>query len=141
MSKWLNSLQPWGAFLLRLTLGIAMLYNGWDKVVPTGGFHGGNTFTAIDHYAHFVTTLHMPYWLGYVSALTEFVGGILLIFGLLTRLAAFLVAINMLVAIATVNIHHGYTGSQYSIALTAIAIMLLLFGPGTLALDRKLGLA
>ena len=118
-----------------------MLYAGWSKVIPTGGFHGGNTFSAIDHYAHYITTLHLPYWLGYVSALTEFLGGIFLILGLLTRFVAFLVAVNMLVAIFTVNIHHGYPASQYSLALLVIAFMLMVFGPGAAALDRKLGLA
>jgi putative oxidoreductase len=140
MSKWLNSLQPWGAFLLRLALGIAMVYHGYAKVIPPGGFHGGNTFSALNHHAHFVASLGLPYWLGYVSALTEFVGGILLIFGLLTRFAAFLVAVNMLVALLLVNRHHGYAGSEYPLALFAIAIMLVVYGAGAVALDRKIGL-
>lgn len=141
MSRWLNSLQPIGVLIIRLVLGIAMLYSGWPKVIPPGGFHNHNTFSAVDHLCHFVVSLGLPYWLGYVSAFTEFFGGILLILGLLTRFAAFLVAGNMLVAILYVNIHHGYTGSQYSVALAAIALMLLVSGPGKLALDRKIGFA
>jgi putative oxidoreductase len=141
MSKWLNSLQPMGALLLRLVLGFAMLYSGWGKVVPAGGLHGHNTFAAIDHHAHYVVSLGLPYWLGCISALAEFVGGILLILGLLTRFAAFLVAGNMFVAILFVTIHHGYTGSQYSLALFVIALMLLFYGPGQAALDRRLGLS
>jgi putative oxidoreductase len=141
MSKSLNSLQPWGAFLLRLVLGIAMVYHGYDKVIPAGGFHGGNTFSALNHHSHFVASLGLPYWLGYVSALTEFVGGILLILGLLTRFAAFLVAINMLIALILVNRHHGYAGSEYSLALFAIAVMLIFTGAGAVALDRKIGFA
>lgn len=141
MAKYLDDLQPWSALLLRLVLGTAMLYNGWDKVVPHGGFHGNNTFSALQHWNSFVLHLGMPAWLGTVSALTEFAGGFCLLLGFLTRLFALLVAINMLVAIAKVNIHHGYTGSQYSIALTAIALMLLFFGAGALALDRRIGLA
>ena len=139
MSKWLNSLQPLGALLLRLVLGAAMLYHGWDKVIPAGGFHGHNTFAALDHHSHFVVSLGLPYWLGCVSALTEFVGGILLILGLLTRFTAFMAAGNMLVAILFVNIHHGYSGSEYSLALFAIALMLMFYGAGTMALDRKIG--
>jgi putative oxidoreductase len=139
MSKSLNSLQPWGVFLLRLVLGVAMAYHGYDKVIPSGGFHGGNTFSALNHEAHFVASLGLPYWLGYISALTEFVGGIFLVLGLLTRFTAFLVAINMLVALVMVNRHHGYSGSEYSLALFAIAVMLLFTGAGALALDRKIG--
>jgi putative oxidoreductase len=83
----------------------------------------------------------MPYWLGYVSALSEFVGGILILLGLLTRFAAFMIAVDMLFAILLVNRHHGYAGLEYSLALLVIAIMLIFFGAGTLALDRRLGLA
>lgn len=81
----------------------------------------------------------LPYWLGIVSALTEFFGGALLLLGLFTRFAAFLVAINMLVAVVMVNRHHGYIGSEYSLALLVIALMLFFYGAGVCALDRKFG--
>jgi putative oxidoreductase len=141
MSKSLNNLQPWGALFLRLVLGVAMMYHGWSKVIPAGGFHGGNSFSAVEHHSHYVASLGLPYWLGIVSALTEFVGGALLLLGLLTRFAAFLVAVNMLVALVMVNRHHGYAGSEYSLALLVIALMLFFYGAGVCALDRKLGFA
>jgi putative oxidoreductase len=140
MSKSLNSLQPWGALFLRLVLGVAMVYHGYSKVIPAGGFHG-DTFSALQHHGHFVASLGLPYWLGYVSALTEFVGGILILLGLLTRFAAFMISINMLVALLWVNRHHGYAGSEYSLALFVIALMLVFYGAGALALDRKIGFA
>lgn len=139
MRKWLDNMQPWGAFLMRLVLGFAMLYHGWSKVIPHGGFHGGNTFSAIDHWGHQVVLMGLPYWLGYVSALTEFIGGMLLILGLLTRFAAFMVLCNLLVALWKVNIHHGYEGAEYNLALLAIAAMLLFYGSGAAALDIKIG--
>ena len=139
MSKSLNSLQPWGALFLRLVLGIAMVSHGYSKVIPAG-FHG-NTFSALQHHSHFVATLGVPYWLGYISALTEFIGGIHLLLGLLARFAAFMVACNMLGAILLVTRHHGYTGSEYPLALLVIALMLLFYGAGTLALDRRMGLS
>lgn len=141
MSNFLNNLQPWGAFVLRLVLGASMVFHGYGKVIPAGGFHGGNAFSALERHSHMVASLGLPYWLGIVSALTEFVGGTLLILGLFTRLAAFLVTINMAVAIAMVNRHHGYPGSEYSLALLAIALMLLFYGAGACALDRKFGLS
>ena len=141
MTKSLNNLQPWGTFLVRLVLGWAMLYNGWDKVVPKGGFHGHNTFAAVDTFSRFVATLGLPYWLGAVSAFTEFVGGFCLILGLFTRFFAFLVAINMLVALVTVNMRHGYNSSAYTLALVALAVVLLFQGSGKLALDRKMNLS
>ena len=139
MTKTLNNLQPWGALLLRLVLGVAMIYHGYGKVVP-GSLHG-NVMGPMEHFSGFVAQMGLPRWLGYASALTEFVGGILVLIGLLTRFAAFLIAINMAFAITLVTRHHGYAGSDYPLALLAIALMLLFYGAGTLALDRKIGLS
>lgn len=132
MTKWLTSLQPFGALLMRLALGASMAVHGYGKVVPHG---------ALNHYVHYIATLGIPAWLGYVSAYTEFVGGILLIIGLLTRFAAALVAINMLVAFVFVGIHQGFGIYNYILALAALGIMLTFYGAGTLALDRKIGFA
>ena len=140
MSKSLNSLQPWGAFFLRLVLGISMVFHGYGKVIPASGLHG-NLLSALQHHSHLVVSLGMPYWLGYVSALTEFLGGILILLGLLTRFTAFMIACNMLGAILLVARHQGYSGSELPLALLAIALMLIFFGPGTMALDRRIGLS
>jgi putative oxidoreductase len=132
MSKWLNSLQPMGALILRLALALSMIVHGYQKVMPHG---------ALNHFAHYVVTLGLPHWLGYVSAYTEFVGGMLLVIGLLTRFAAAMIAINMLVALFTVGIHQGFGIYNYIIALAAIAIMLVVYGAGAMALDRRIGFA
>lgn len=140
MSKSLNSLQPWGALFLRLVLGAAMVYHGYDKVIPANGLHG-NAFSALQHHSHYVSSLGIPSWLGYVSALTEFVGGIFILLGLLTRIAAFMISIDMLFALILVTRHHGYAGSEDSLSLLVIALMLFFYGAGTLALDRRMGLS
>lgn len=139
MIKSLNNLQPWGALLMRLVLGVSMIVHGYGKVVPPGGLHGGNLFSALERHSHYVVSLGLPYWLGTVSALTEFVGGFFLLSGFLTRFAALMVACNMLMALVLVNRHHGYGGSEYSLALFAIALMLLFYGAGACSLDRKFG--
>jgi len=136
MSKSLNSLQPWGAFFLRLVLGCAMIYHGYSKVIPSTGH---NIFSAMQHHTHVVASLGLPYWLGYVSALTEFIGGILILLGFFTRFAAFMISVNMLVALIAVDAHRGYPASEYPLALLAIALMLFFYGAGVLALDRKIG--
>jgi putative oxidoreductase len=132
MTKWLNSLQPVGALFMRLILGVSMAVHGYQKVIPAGALH---------HHAHYVVTLGLPYWLGYISAFTELLGGAFLIIGLFTRLAAALVAINMLTAFVTVGIHQGFGIYNYILALAALAIMLLFYGAGAMALDRKIGFA
>lgn len=141
MSKTLDNLQPWGAFFMRLILGAAMLYHGYSKVVPAGGFHGGNTFAAMERHSRLVASLGLPYWMGIVSALTEFVGGALILMGLFTRFVALMISINMLVAVVLVTRHHGYGGSEYALALLGIALMLAFYGSGVYALDRRIGLA
>lgn len=132
MSKWLNRLQPCGALLLRLVLGATMIHYGYLKVIPHG---------ALNHFARYVATLGIPSWLGYISAFTEFVGGMLLTVGLFTRLAAFLVAVNLLVALFAVGIRQAFPTYSNIAALIAIAVMLLFYGAGTLALDRRIGFA
>ena len=139
MTRWLNGLQPWGIFFLRLVLGTAMVYHGWSKVIPAGGPFHHNATAALDHFSHYIVSLGLPPWMGYLSALTEFVGGILVLVGLFTRFAAFMIAGNLIVALLYVNIHHGYAGSEYTLALLAMAFLLMLAGAGKLALDRKIG--
>jgi len=137
MGKWLDGLQTTAALLLRLTLGIGLMYWGWGKVIPS---HGAPVLSAMNHLAAFVHSLGMPYWLGYISAITEFVGGLCLILGLLTRFWAILAAINMGFAIGLVTIHKGFAGSQYALSCLVIALMLATYGPGVMAADHRIGL-
>ena len=141
MIRFLNRLQPWALTLLRLVLAIAMILHGYDKLIPSGGLHRAHPLAGADAFAHYVVTLGLPHWLGYVSVATEFVGGLFLLCGLLTRFWALLVAGNMFTALALVDIHRGYAGSQYSLALLVIAIMLGVAGSGAMSLDRKFGLS
>jgi putative oxidoreductase len=141
MIRSLSKLQPWALTLLRLVLGVSMCYHGWEKLIPAGGLSRAHPLAGVESFNRFVTTLGLPYWLGYVSVVTEFVGGSFLILGLLTRLSALLIAINMLVAIYSVNMRHGYASSEYSLALVSMAVMLVVAGSGALALDRRFGIS
>jgi uncharacterized membrane protein YphA (DoxX/SURF4 family) len=40
-----------------------------------------------------------------------------------------------------VNIHGGYGGAQYTLALIPMALMLVVAGSGALSLDRRFGLS
>jgi putative oxidoreductase len=141
MIRSLNKLQPWALMLLRVTLGLCMLYHGWEKLIPPGGLHRAHPLAGVDDFARFVVTLGLPAWLAYVSIAAEFLGGAFLIVGLLTRFWAFLIAGNMLVALWKVNLHHGYGGSEYTLALITMALMLMVAGSGALSFDRRLGLS
>jgi putative oxidoreductase len=129
--RYLDRLQPLALLALRLTLGIVLVAHGSHKVY--GHMH---------EYAGYISSLGLPAWLGYVSALTEFVGGILLILGLFTRCASFAVFINMCVAIAKVHVKHGLLGAggyEYPLALATIAFALIMLGPGPISFDAIRG--
>ncbi len=141
MIRFLNQLQPWALTLLRLVLAIAMVVHGYDKLIPSGGLHRAHPLAGADAFAHYAVTLGLPHWLGYVSVAAEFVGGLFLLCGLLTRFWALLIAGDLLVALALVDVHHGYAGSQYSLALLTMSFMLVVAGSGAFALDRKSGIS
>ena len=76
----------------------------------------------------------------------ELIGGILLIIGLFSRLAALLLTIDLVVAILLVKVNVGFlsggggTGAELDLALIAGFLVVLLAGPGKLSVDRALGL-
>jgi putative oxidoreductase len=126
-----DRLQPLGLLVLRLVLGIIMIAHGYPKV-----------FGGLQHHAHFVSSLGLPGWLGYVSAIVEFGGGILLVVGLFTSCAAIAVLIDLVVAIWKVHWKNGLThqgGYEFPLALAAIAFALIFFGGGPISLDGARG--
>ncbi|MBV1881942.1 MAG: DoxX family protein [Pseudomonadales bacterium] len=72
----------------------------------------------------------------------EFVGGLLLIIGLLVRPVALALAATMAVAIASVHIGNGLfmanNGYEFALALLAVSVALLFRGAGSLSVDRVL---
>jgi putative oxidoreductase len=117
---------------MRLALGAIMIAHGYPKVLKGG----------MPQVLQTVQSLGMPGWFGYLSAWTEFLGGILLIAGLITRLASLAVCTNMTVAILKVHLKNGFTGQgnyQFPLALAAIAFALIWFGAGPISIDRLLG--
>jgi putative oxidoreductase len=129
--RYLDKLQPLALLILRLVLGIIMIGHGYSKVF--GGLH---------HHVQMVSSLGLPGWLAYFSAAAEFLGGILVVLGLLTRFAALAIAIDLVVAIVKVHWHNGLLGNggyQFPLALAAIAIALIFFGAGPIALEGLRG--
>lgn len=121
----------WGAFILRITLGVIFLVHGWAK------FSGG-----IDSVAGWFSSIGLPGLLAYVVVTIELVGGILLILGLGTRVVSVFIGLVMIGAIVTVKFAAGFmgngqmTGYEYDVALLAMAIYLSLTGNSFLALDQ-----
>ena len=129
----LDRLQPLALLLMRLALGVIMTAHGWHKV-----------FGGLNQTAHFIGSLGLPAWLGYVSAFTEFLGGLLILVGFFTRPVAFAICIDLAVAIWKVHWHNGllgspdHTGYEFPMAAAALAFSLIFFGAGPIALDHVL---
>ena len=74
-----------------------------------------------------------------IVSVVEFVGGILLITGLATRIAAALNGIDMVVAIFAVHLKNGFSGPmgyEHPFSLLGACICLLLAGGGALSVKR-----
>jgi putative oxidoreductase len=128
--RYLDRLQPLALLVMRLALGTIMVVHGSHKVF--GGLH---------NHAHFVASLGLPAWTGYLSSFTEFLGGLLVLAGLFTRAAAFAICINLGVAIWKVHWHNGLTGDhgfEFPLSLATIAFALIFFGAGPIAIDHVL---
>src|SRR5947207_8213492 len=92
--------QNWGLTILRVVVGLVFLMHGYQKLFKMG-FHGVAGF-----FGHL--GIPLPFVAAVVVTLVEFVGGILLIAGIAVRVAAALIACDMIVAILKVHAPHGF---------------------------------
>jgi putative oxidoreductase len=131
--RYLDRLQPLALLLMRLALGIIMTVHGYHKVF--GGLH---------HFTQMVAGMGLPGWLGYVSAFTELIGGLMVLAGFFTRPAAAAICIDLIVAIWKVHLHNGLLGSpdhpgyEFPLAAATLAFALICFAGGPIAFDHIL---
>jgi putative oxidoreductase len=128
--SYLDRLQPLALLVIRIVLGVIMVVHGYQ-----------NLFRHLHDHVRFVASVGLPAWLGYVSSVVEFFGGLLLLAGLFTRCAAFAVCIDLAVALWKVHWHNGLTGdhgSEFPLAIAALAFALIFFGAGPIAMDHIL---
>jgi len=118
--------------VVRLALGAIFFAHGAQKVM---GWFGG---PGLDATVQFMGDQGIPAPLAYLAAFTEFLGGIGLIFGVLSRLAGLGLLVVMLVAIVKVHLANGFfasdSGYEFNLALAAMSLGIVLGGPGALAL-------
>lgn len=130
-----NSLS---SLLMRLIAGVIFVAHGAQKLFGSFGGYGlegtGQWMASIG--------LEPGYLMALAAGSAEFFGGIALLLGLLTRPAALVLAMTILVAIITVHLPNGLfmsnNGYEFGLALLAITIALALNGGGKLSLDHKL---
>lgn len=123
---------------VRLGAGVIFAAHGAQKLFGWFGGYG------LEGTAGWMTSIGLEpgFLMAAMAGGAEFFGGLLLIIGLFVRPAALILALTMLVAIASVHFQNGLfmasNGYEYALALLVLSIGLVLRGAGSLSADRLL---
>jgi len=124
-NQWAERWSGWTPVFLRVVVGIVFAVHGWQK------------WSNMDGTISFFETLGIPAatFAAYLVAFIELVGGIALIAGLWTRVAAKFLGIIMLVA-TLLSLKNGFAGFELPLVLLAACFTLFCLGGGRYSMDR-----
>jgi len=128
--------------IIRVILGIVFFAHGAQKAM---GLFGGPGFSST---IGFFQQMGIPAWLAVLAIAAEFLGGLGLLVGLLTRIAALGIIVNMVVAILIVHSRVGFfmnwngnqpgEGFEFHLLAIALGLAILVKGAGAFSVDRIL---
>ncbi len=127
-------LKDIGLLLIRVGVGLIFIKHGWGKV------NGGEqTWLWLGNSMALFGITFMPTYWGLAAALSEFVGGICLVFGFLTRVAAFFLSCVMVVA-SYMHFVNGdpFTKIGHPLSLLFVFVGLMVAGAGKYSIDHKI---
>jgi len=143
LKKLFQTQDDTAVFILRLFLGVVFFPHGMQKLL---GWFGGYGFEG--SMGFFTGTLGIPAVLAFLAIMAESLGALGLLSGLLTRVAAFGIAVNMVVAIFMLHLQHGFfmnwsgkqggEGVEYHLLVITIAVALMIKGGGKWSIDRTI---
>lgn len=130
--------------VLRVVLGVVFFPHGMQKLV---GWFGGYGFAgSMDM---FTTKLAIPAFFAFLAIMAEGLGSLGLITGFLTRIAAFGITVNMIVAVYLLHWQNGFfmnwfgnqkgEGFEYHLLVIAIGVALMIKGGGKWSVDKGIG--
>ncbi|HET6932325.1 MAG TPA: DoxX family protein [Candidatus Acidoferrum sp.] len=141
--KLMSTTDDFTVTMLRVLLGVVFFAHGAQKAL---GWFGGFGFTGTMGF--FTQKLNIPAPFAALAIAAEFLGGLGLLVGLLSRIAAFGIGCNMVVAVYLIHRHFGFfanwygqqkgEGFEFHILAIAIALFIMIKGSGALSLDRAL---
>jgi putative oxidoreductase len=121
---------------LRFPIGLILAAHGSQKLF---GWFGGHGLVETGQFMDSIG-LHPGFLMALLAGSAEFFGGIGLILGLFTRVAAASCAITLLVALVTVHLGKGFFltthGIEYALALVSATVALSIMGGGSYSVDR-----
>jgi putative oxidoreductase len=133
-------LERLAVLILRLFLGFTFMMHGSQKLL---GAFGGSGIAGVTGMLSKLEVEPAHIW-AWVLSITEFVGGICVVLGFLTRFWAVGLVIDMAVAIFKVHLMNGFfaskNGFELPLALGVMALGLVLTGPGSFSIDRATGI-
>lgn len=128
----------YGLTVLRIVAGVTFAAHGAQKLF---GWFGGYGLVGVGQWMESIG-LSPGYWMALMAGSAEFFGGLALIVGVLARPAAAVLAVTMLVAIATVHLANGFfmsnNGYEFALALLAMSLAVMIEGAGKLSLDKRI---
>jgi len=117
-----------GLLILRTGVAAIFIFAGLDKL------------TEINSTSAFLEGLNIPYpmMMAWLLAITEFFGGILILFGAYTKVPAFLLAVVMIVAIYTTKLDGSFADARLDMLLLSATLALFFTGAGDYSVDYKI---
>jgi putative oxidoreductase len=135
MATFYERASPFAYALMRVATGAVLLPHGIQKVL----------FLSIARYTEIIAGKGLPFpeLLAYLTFFTESVAALCLMLGLFTRIAAAMIAIEMLVIVFVFQWQFGYfwtnRGYEYALLWALLAIGIFFRGGGRYSLDRLIG--
>ena len=125
---WLERNRDIAPLLLRLFVAFVLIYGTYDNVLDHARMLEFRDFLAANRFP-------IPLQAAYLSAYGQFIAGILLVVGFLTRFAGFVVIINFVVALVMVHLELPFNANIAPLAMLAGGIFFLLYGAPRYSLD------